>query len=222
MSEPKENVRTDPPGDTDAAQSSGSTPEGPSASSEADRALIRKALGGDTRAFDQLVDKHRGGLRRHIYRLLNKPAEIDDLVQDCFVKAYRNLDRYDPQYAFSTWLYRIATNHTIDFLRKRRLKTFSIDRPVATKDGEMQMELPDWSNRPDGRMVDVQRNAILDRAIEALPEKYHRVIVMRHKQEMAYEEIAEALDVPLGTVKAHIFRARALLYKALKDQRDSL
>jgi RNA polymerase sigma-70 factor (ECF subfamily) len=71
-------------------------------------------------------------------------------------------------------------------------------------------------------MVDVQRNAILDRAIEALPEKYHRVIVMRHKQEMAYEEIAEALEVPLGTVKAHIFRARALLYKALKDQRDSL
>ena len=194
----------------------------PSASSEEDRALIEEALGGDQRAYQRLEQKYRGALTRHIGRMVRDKQEVDDLVQEALIKAFASLASYSPAYAFSTWLYKIATNHTIDFLRKKKLPTFSIDKPKPTKDGEVQVELPDTTFRPDKHVIEDQRGTIIQAAIDDLPEKYHRVIVMRHQQEMTYEEIATELDLPLGTVKAHIFRARALLYKALKDRRTEL
>ena len=206
-----------------------STPA-PSASSEEDRGLVTAALGGDGRAYERLVAKYQDPLRRHVGRMVRDSQQTDDLVQEAFVKAFRSLDRYSPAYAFSTWLYRITTNHAIDYIRKKKLPTFSIDKPVQTRDGELQMELPDTTYRPDRAIVADQRNAILaeavaglpPKAVAGLPPKYHRVIVMRHQEERSYDEIAEALDLPLGTVKAHIFRARALLNKALRDRRDEL
>lgn len=199
----------------------------PSASSEEDRALVRRALGEDGRpsdeaAYARLVEKYRGPLNRHVGQMMRSGVEVEDLVQEAFVKAFGALDRYSPEYAFSTWLYRIATNHAIDHIRRRRLKTVSIDKPIQGRDGEFQAEIPDSTYRPDRAIVESQRGAILREAIDALPEKYHRVIVMRHQEEMTYEEIAETLDLPLGTVKAHIFRARALLNKALKERRGDL
>ena len=98
----------------------------------------------------------------------------------------------------------------------------SIDRPIQTKDGEVEYELPDVSYRPDRHIVEDERRELIQEAIGQLPEKYNRVIVMRHQQEKSYEEIARELDLPLGTVKAHIFRARALLYKYLRDKRQHL
>lgn len=154
--------------------------------------------------------------------MIRNEEEVDDLVQESFIKAFSSLGSYATQYAFSTWLYKIATNHTIDYLRKRRLKTISIDKPVQTKDGEMELEIPDVEYRPDRHIVEDQRNRIIEEAIAKLPEKYHRVIVMRHQQEMSYEDIADQLGLPLGTVKAHIFRAREMLYRFLKDNRASL
>lgn len=194
----------------------------PSASSEQDRLLVEAALAGRQSAYEQIVDKYRGALTRHIQRMVRATDEIDDLVQECFIKAFSNLESYSVDFAFSTWLYKIATNHTIDYLRKKRLSTFSIDRPIQTKDGEVEYELPDTTYRPDRHIVEDQRRELIQAAIESLPEKYHRVIVMRHQQEKSYEEIAAELDLPLGTVKAHIFRARALLYKYLRDKRDTL
>ncbi|WP_412061677.1 RNA polymerase sigma factor [Rubrivirga sp. IMCC45206] len=194
----------------------------PSASSEQDRATVERALGGDQRAYETLVEKYQGPLRRHVGKMVRDDGQVDDLVQEAFVKAFANITSYNPAYAFSTWLYRIATNHSIDYIRKKKLPTFSIDKPLQTRDGELQMELPDSTYRPDRAVVADQRNEILTAAIDALPPKYHRVIVMRHQQEMSYDEIATELDLPLGTVKAHIFRARALLNKALRDRRDEL
>lgn len=194
----------------------------PSASSEQDRRLIERALAGDQVAYQALLQKYERGLTHHIRRLMRKPEDVEDLVQETFIKAFGALDTYAPQYAFSTWLYKIATNHAIDYLRKRRLPTISLDKPVQTREGEMQIEVADSTFRPDRAIVEDQRRTILQEAVDALPEKYHRVIVMRHRQEMAYEEIAEALGLPLGTVKAHIFRARELLNKYLRDKRDSL
>lgn len=193
-----------------------------SASSEEDRALVTRALGGDQRAYERLVAKYQGPLTRHVGTMLRDAQALDDLVQEAFVKAFGALASYSPEYAFSTWLYRIATNHTIDHIRRRRVATVSIDKPIATRDGEMQMELPDTTYRPDRAIVADQRGALLREAIDRLPEKYHRVIVMRHQEDLSYEEIAEALELPLGTVKAHIFRARALLNKYLRDRRDDL
>ncbi len=194
----------------------------PSASSEEDRATVTEALAGDQRAYERLVTKYEEPLRRHVGRMVRDRQQVHDLVQEAFVKAFGSLESYSPTYAFSTWLYRITTNHTIDYIRKKKLPTFSIDKPIQTRDGELQMELPDTTYRPDRAVVADQRNAILREAIDGLPPKYHRVIVMRHQEEMTYDEIAAELDLPLGTVKAHIFRARALLNKALRSRRDDL
>ena len=194
----------------------------PSASSEEDRSLVARALEGDQRSYEALVGKYQVALVRHVGKMVRDSQEVDDLVQEAFVKAFGSLASYSPAYAFSTWLYRIATNHTIDYIRKKKLATVSIDKPLQTGDGELKMELPDTTYRPDRAIVTDQRNEILRDAIDQLPEKYHRVIVMRHQEEKTYDEIAEALDLPLGTVKAHIFRARALLNKYLRDRRDEL
>jgi RNA polymerase sigma factor (sigma-70 family) len=154
--------------------------------------------------------------------MVRSKQDVDDLVQEIFIKAFLALDSYSTQYAFSTWIYKIATNHAIDYLRKKKLPTLSIDKPIQTKEGELEFELPDTTYRPDRHIVTDQRNALIQEAIDDLPEKYHRVIVMRHQQEKTYEEIAAELDLPLGTVKAHIFRARVLLNKYLRDKRESL
>ncbi len=198
------------------------TASAPSASSEQDRRLVARAQAGEQAAFEALVGKYTRALTHHVRGMVRKGEDVEDLVQETFIKAFAALDSYAPQFAFSTWIYKIATNHAIDYLRKRRIPTVSLDKPVQTREGEMQMEVPDSTYRPDLDLVEDQRRAILGAAVAQLPEKYHRVIVMRHQQEMSYDEIAEALALPLGTVKAHIFRARELLNKYLRDRRDSL
>ena len=194
----------------------------PSASSEQDRTLVEQALAGREPAYNELMEKYRNALYRHVHRMVRDKGEVDDLVQECFIKAFSALGSYSSDYAFSTWLYKIATNHTIDYLRKKKLPTLSIDKPIQTKDGELEYEVPDITYRPDRHIVEDQRRQLIQEAIDALPPKYNRVIVMRHQQEKSYEEIARELDLPLGTVKAHIFRARALLYKYLRDKRGMM
>lgn len=190
-----------------------------STSSREDEELVRRAIKGDSKAYNTFVEKYRRALYYHILKMVRDKEIVDDLVQETFIKAFDNINSYNASYAFSTWLYRIATNHTIDYLRKKKLRTLSIDEPVQTKEGEMNMELPDREAETDEPMMRKQRHEILREAIQNLPEKYRRVIQMRHMEELSYQEISETLDLPLGTVKAHIFRARELLYKALKDQK---
>jgi RNA polymerase sigma-70 factor (ECF subfamily) len=205
--------------DTDT-QTSDSPRENASESSLEDDTLVKDAIGGDENAYKKLVDKYERALYFHILKMIKDREQVEDLVQETFVKAFDNLNTYSTNYAFSTWLYRIATNHTIDYLRKKKLKTLSIDEPMKTKDGEMEMQLPDESAGTDRNIIRKQRQKIVQKAIKELPKKYRLVIEMRHMEEKSYQEIADVLDLPLGTVKAHIFRARELLYKALKDKKD--
>lgn len=195
----------------------------PSASSQHDRTLVEQALAGRQMAYQELLSKYQEPLRRHISRMVRDKQMVDDLIQEVFIKAFTSIGSYSTDFAFSTWLYRIATNHTIDYLRKRKLATISIDNPPGSEPGEERtIELPDATWRPDRHIMEDQQRELIHAAIEQLPEKYHRVIVMRHQMDMAYEDIAAELDLPLGTVKAHIFRARALLYRHLRDRRDDL
>jgi len=194
--------------------------ENASESSREDDVLVKRAMGGDEQAYSELVDKYQRALYFHILKMIKDKEQVNDLVQEAFVKAFDNLNTYSTNYAFSTWLYRIATNHTIDYLRKKKLKTLSIDEPVKTRDGEMRMQLEDESAGTDRNIIRKQRQNIVQNAIDDLPPKYRKVIEMRHMEEKSYQEIADVLDLPLGTVKAHIFRARELLYKALKDKRE--
>lgn len=193
-----------------------------SVSSAQDREWVALALQGNQAAYNKIVVKYQEPIMHHILKMVRDRDQVDDLVQETFIKAFNSLASYSAQFAFSTWLYKIATNHTIDFLRRKKLRTISIDKPVQTNDGEVELEIPDDTYRPDQHLIDDQRNQIINDAIALLPEKYHRVIIMRHQQDMSYEDIADELDLPLGTVKAHIFRAREMLYRALKDKRSSL
>lgn len=184
-----------------------------------DNKLVVKAKKGDQSAYTKMVEKYQRALYFHIKKMIRDESIIEDLVQECFSKAFENLNKYNDDYAFSTWLYRIATNHTIDYLRKKKLKTVSIDKPYKTREGEMEMTLPDKDMQTDRKIIQDQRKAFIKNAISDLPDKYQRVIELRHMESYSYKEIADLLDMPLGTVKAHIFRARELLYKALKDSK---
>lgn len=186
-----------------------------------DHDLVRRALDGDQAAFTRLREKYVGPLTGMINRMVRNSTDADDLAQEAFIKAFASLSSFNFEYAFSTWLYKIASNNCIDYLRKRRLKTVSIHDPVTTPKGEMERQVEDPSAvRPDHHLTSAERTEMLQEAIAELPEKYRRVIEMRHTKEMEYQDIADELELPLGTVKAHLFRARARLARALRGKLD--
>jgi RNA polymerase sigma-70 factor (ECF subfamily) len=184
-----------------------------------DDELIRKALAGDQRAYTDLVERYRGALYHIVVKMVRRPVEAEDLVQEAFIKAFGALKSYRFEYRFSTWLYKIAANCAIDYLRKRKIEAMSLDRPVETADGTVQVELADWTYNPEETLHKQRQRISIAEAIAALPPKYKEVIIMRHAQDMPYYEIAKKLDVPVGTVKARIFRARELLKKELRGIR---
>jgi RNA polymerase sigma factor (sigma-70 family) len=183
-----------------------------------DTLLIAAALKGDQSAFKKLMKKYHDQIANLIYRITHHKEHVEDLTQEVFIKAFSSIKSFNEEYAFSTWLYKIATNSSIDFLRKKKLHTFSIDKPVATEESDYTFELPDLTYEPDKRIIAGQRASLIDEAIHMLPEKYKRVIILRHTEERDYREIAKILKLPIGTVKAHIFRARELLNKYLRDK----
>lgn len=188
-------------------------------SRQEDHDLVARALKGDQSAYARLRNKYWRPLQAMLARMIRNTDDAEDLTQEAFIKAFASLPNFRPEYAFSTWLYRIASNNCIDYLRKRRLKTVSMDAPVKTRDGEQPLELvDDNAELPDVPMTSAERSAILQHAVKNLPEKYRVVIELRHNQDMEYTDIAEKLGLPLGTVKAHLFRARALLLKRLKGK----
>jgi len=199
--------------------SESSVRENASQSSLEDDEFVDRAKEGDSAAYKDLMNKYQKPLYYHVLKMVKNHEQVEDLVQEAFVKAFENLSSYNKNYAFSTWLYRITTNHTIDYLRKKKLKTVSMDEPIKTREGEMSMQISGKAET-DRKIIKEQRSKIIKKAIGDLPEKYRKVIEMRHLEELSYQEISEELDIPLGTVKAHIFRAREMLYKSLKDKRD--
>jgi RNA polymerase sigma factor (sigma-70 family) len=187
-----------------------------------DHQLIRDALGGDQDSFSKIMEKYKDSVGNIIYRIIHDKDELDDLTQETFIKAFASLKSFNDQYSFATWLYKIATNNCIDYLRKKKLKTFSINRNIEHEEGSSAFELPDTSYEADRYLIEEQRKRVIQDAINSLPEKYKMVITLRHQEEKNYDEIAEILEIPIGTVKAHIFRAREMLNKYLKDKRFAM
>jgi RNA polymerase sigma factor (sigma-70 family) len=183
-----------------------------------DSNLIQQALGGSDRAYKKLMSKYHDPIFNFIYKMVHDRQQVEDLTQEAFIKAFASLKNFNDEYAFSTWLYKIATNNSIDFIRKRKLQMYSIDKPIESKDSDYTFELPDDSYEADKELISDQKTRLLNAAIAKLPEKYRKVIRLRHVEEKSYEEIADVLNLPIGTVKAHIFRAREVLYRALKDK----
>lgn len=183
-----------------------------------DAALIRRALTGDQRAYKKLRVKYHESIYNLIYRMIRDKHEVEDLTQEAFIKAFMSLSSFNDEFAFSTWLYKIATNNCIDYIRRKKLQTFSIDKPIESKESDYTFELPDSTYEPDLELINRQRKKLLEDAINSLPAKYRHVIHLRHVEEKEYQEIATILKLPLGTIKAHIFRAREMLNKYLRDR----
>ncbi len=192
--------------------------ENKSASKLEDYNLIDKAIKGDQSAYERLMKKYYKLVNNLIYRMIYNKDDVEDLTQEAFIKAFNSLEKFDHQFAFSTWLYKIASNNCIDYLRKKKLNTISIDKEFDNEDEDLRFEIPDNDYKPDRNILESEKTKILTDAINSLPEKYKSVILLRHQDDMEYEEIAKKLKLPLGTVKAHIFRGRELLNKYLKDK----
>ena len=184
-----------------------------------DQELVRQALAGNQAAYQELLQRHQKAIFAVVNKLVRNREEARDLVQETFMKAFGSLATYREEYQFSTWLHRIASNCAIDFIRKKKIEALSLDQPIQTKDSQVTLEVPDWSANPETEWVEKQRSLIIQEAIDSLPQGYKEVILYRHKEEKSYQEIAVILGIPVGTVKARIFRGRELLKKKLKAWR---
>ncbi len=183
-----------------------------------DYEIVARAKDGDKKAYDELTLMYKDAVFSIIYRMVHNQQEAEDLTQEAFIKAYNSISHFNEEYAFSTWLFKIATNNCIDFFRKRKLKTYSMDKSIKYKDEEIQQEYADSEPTADKKLLAKEKSRTIKEAINQLPEKYRTAIVLRHHDEKTYEEIADVLNLPLGTVKARIFRAREMLKKLLKDK----
>ena len=193
-----------------------------SAKRESDHQLIEAVKNGDEAAFAEIVSRYRNPLTNYIFRMLNDYEEAVDLTQETFVRVYFALERYHTDYAFSTYIYRIATNLAISEIRKkRRRKLLSLTSFFQNDDGETQeFNPPDEKSLPDEDLIEGERKRTIEKAIAALPDKYRAPIILREIQELSYEEIAQVLGLGLGTTKSRISRARALLREKLKQYFD--
>lgn len=180
--------------------------------------IIRRVLQGDSDAFGEIVQKYNGLVYSIVLKLVGNPTDAEDLVQEIFVKIYRGLEMYNGEFAMTTWIMKIASNHTIDFLRKKKLKTTSIHDDDEKEQEKRPRQFRSDLAHPDERLEQKEIRKMLEEAIQKLPPKYREVIILRHKEEKDYTEIARMLNLPLGTVKARIFRAREMLNKILKDK----
>lgn len=176
-----------------------------------DASLVERCLRGDERAFEQLLKKYRNPVFSICLRMVRNHADAEDLAQDVFIRTFNVLDRYNPAYAFSSWLYRITSNLCIDFIRKNRNKAYSLDEPLSSDDGEMPRQIPTDLASPDREMESREMIKMLNEAIAILPEHYRIIVILRHQEQLSYEEISDNLGIPLGTVKARIHRARNMI-----------
>ena len=194
-----------------------------SKNTEEDRELVAAAKRGESHAFETLLKKYRKSVYYMLLKMVKNADDAEDLTQEAFAKAFNSIEKFDSKYAFSTWLFRIATNNCIDFIRKKRVQTVSIDQPVEGDDGSnMRFDVKDENLDPNESMLKKQRKRYLNMAIERLSEKYRVLVELRYFRELSYEEVANELQIPLGTVKAQLFRARELLNQELKNMKSQM
>ncbi len=194
-----------------------------SAKAKEDFLLVQQAIDHvDQKAYAELMSRYKDSIYFMLLKMVNNREDASDLTIETFGKAFENLEKYKPDYAFSTWLFKIGTNNCIDFIRKKRLKTISIDEPFENDGDEMTFDIPSGGKNPEDTFISKQKSDILHGLVENLPPRYQRLVYLRYFEEKAYEEIAEELQLPLGTVKAQLFRARDLMYNTLRRNKDKI
>lgn len=178
----------------------------------------------DQKAFAELMMRYRRPVYHMIYKMVRNQDDAEDLTIEAFAKAFKNLSKFNPEYTFSTWLFRIATNNCIDFIRKKKLNTFSIHSSMKDDNGDsVQFEIKDEKNlNPAEEAIKQQKIDIMRLVVTKLPPKYQVLVTLRYFEELSYDEIATEIDAPLGTVKAQLHRARELLLDLVKDKKDKI
>ena len=186
--------------------------------------LIDQAtLEGDQSAFAMLMDRYKKPVYHMVLKMVRNVDDAEDLTIEAFSKAFKNLHRFKKDYTFSTWLFRIATNNAIDFIRKKKLDTFSLDTSYTDDAGEsVSMDVLDPDLTPEEETVKTQKIELVQMFVTKLPTKYQRLVRLRYFDELSYEEIAQELDAPLGTVKAQLHRARELMHELMKDKKKHI
>lgn len=182
-----------------------------------DEELVATILAGDEDSFRVLVLRYQSRVVNYLYRLLRNLEEAHELAQEVFLRIYRALDRFDPKYRFSTWLFRVAQNAAIDRIRRRRLTMVSMHRPKSEDSEGGAWEFPSNERGPYGELRNRERRHAIREAIQSLRGEYRELIELRHYAELSYDEIAELKDMPLGTVKNKLFRGRQMLKAKLED-----
>lgn len=180
------------------------------------RDKIKQVKKGDQAAYSDVVDFYQNKIFQHCYRMLGNMHEAEDIAQEAFIRAYVNIDTFDERRKFSTWLYRIATNLTIDRIRKRK-PDYYLDAEVKGTDGlDMYSQISTDGASPSEEVESIELQRYIHNEISQLPPKYRSIITLRYLEEFSLKEISEILDIPLGTVKTRLHRGREALRKRLR------
>lgn len=190
-----------------------------------DYLLVESALRGEEKAFARLLSKYKDAIYYMLLKMVNNKSDAEDLTIEAFGKAFKNLHQYSPNYAFSTWLFKIASNNCIDFLRKKKGVYIPIENNQEGNDIETPVKLKSKDPDPEQKLIRIQKAILLRRIVHRLKPRYRTLVELRYFREYSYEEIAKELNLPLGTVKAQLFRAREMLFKMIEstemdDQKD--
>lgn len=183
--------------------------------------LVQAAINGDQKAYAELMSRYRDAIFYMLLKMVNNKSDAEDLTIEAFGKAFKNINQYTPNYAFSTWLFKIATNNCIDFIRKKKGNTVSLDQSSEDHD-DPSANLQSGGLDPEETMIKLQKVKLMREVVGKLKPRYRTLIELRYFKEYSYEEIAQELDLPIGTVKAQLFRARELLYNILKNTSENI
>ena len=185
--------------------------------------VVKATKYNDQQAFSDLMDRYKDSIYFMLLKMVNNKDDAEDLTIEAFGKAFNSLKQYTPNYAFSTWLFKIASNNCIDFLRKKKKKIMSIDNSIENKDGdEIAIELKSDARTPEQETIRDQKIEVMRTYVKKLKPRYEILVEMRYFKEMSYEEISTELGLPLGTVKAQLFRAREFLYNLMKHNIETI
>lgn len=189
---------------------------------DTDGSVVQKCLSGNPDAYEELVVRYQKPVYNLAYRMLGNTEDAKDITQEAFVKAYQSLHRYNSDYSFRSWIFRITQNLSIYYLRwKKRRPQTSLDEPLGnemeSEDETLHMQIADSSPNARTMLMEEQKTKRIEQIIQSLPEKYLTVIILRHIQGLQIDEIANVLEIPEGTVKVNLYRARNLMKEKLGD-----
>lgn len=188
---------------------------------DSERILIERSQNGDLESFEKLIEEYQILAFNIAYKMTSNKEDASDMTQEALIKVFKSIKSFRFDSSFSTWLYRIVTNSCIDMMRKNsKIKTYSLDKPIEGDEGTYQRELPDNKDLPDEILEKREKREAVHRAIGKLPDKYRIMIVLRDIQDFSYEEISEVTELPIGTVKSRISRARNTLKEILSKDME--